>query len=73
MTSARSSRRVLPSSPFRPAASTQPVERFEVDDRVTHDRHGLGTVVGANGSEVTVDFGSAVRRIALPSSKLTKL
>jgi len=73
MTSARSSRR-LPTSPFRNAAPPPPpVEHYEVDDRVTHDRHGLGTVVGTQDGEVTVDFGTAVRRIALPSSKLTKL
>lgn len=66
-------RRHLPSSPFahRPV---EPIEDFALDDRVTHDTHGLGRVVGCeDGVAVTVDFGSHQLRIASPFTKLTKL
>lgn len=66
-------RPVLPSSPFQPT-TPPPVEKFAVDDLLTHDRHGLGRVVGLRGdNEVHVDFGSAVRRISLPNPKVTRL
>jgi hypothetical protein len=72
---ATSSRRVIPGSPFNtPQAPEAPVETFEVGDQVCHDRHGLGKVIEAHsGTEVVADFGSTVRRIPLPSTKLTKL
>ncbi|MGH3098326.1 MAG: hypothetical protein ACRDMV_20270 [Streptosporangiales bacterium] len=46
-----------------------------MDDRVNHDRFGLGIVVAVEGTAaLRADFGSGiVERIALPSSKLTKL
>lgn len=46
-----------------------------MDDRVNHDRFGLGVVVAVEGTvALRADFGSGiVERIALPSSKLTKL
>jgi hypothetical protein len=46
-----------------------------VGDRVSHDRYGLGTVIGTEDGDaaVLVDFGSKVVRIALPSTKLVKL
>jgi len=66
-------RPVLPSSPFQPV-SAPPIEKFAIDDMLTHDRHGLGRVVGIRGdNEVHVDFGSAVRRISLPNPKVTRL
>ncbi|TDE10133.1 hypothetical protein E1269_12505 [Jiangella asiatica] len=66
-------RPVLPSSPFRPIVPP-PIEKFAVDDLLTHDRHGLGRVVSVPGeNEVHVDFGTAVRRIALPNPKVTRL
>ncbi|MBB5787070.1 hypothetical protein [Jiangella mangrovi] len=66
-------RPVFPSSPFRPIAPA-PLEKFSVDDLLTHDRHGLGRVVSVPGEhEVHVDFGTAVRRIALPNPKVTRL
>ena len=67
-------RRVLPGSPFNHvSAAVAPASRLEADDRVTHDRYGLGTVVGADETgTVRVDFGSgAVIRVGRGS--LTKL
>jgi hypothetical protein len=66
-------RRFIPNSPFA-AEPTEPAETFEVGDQVSHDRHGLGRVIEKTGSsELVADFGSTVRRISLPSTKLTKL
>jgi hypothetical protein len=68
-------RRTIPNSPFRTSeAAGEPAETYEVGDQVCHDRHGLGRVIETTGTtEVVADFGSTVRRIALPSAKLTKL
>jgi hypothetical protein len=66
-------RRYLPSSPFK-APTPEPVENFAVDDRVTHDRYGLGTVVGVEDDvAVLVDFGPHRQRIVRPYAKLSKL
>ncbi len=47
---------------------------FAVDDRVTHDRYGLGRVCAVGGtSEVTVDFGSSKVRVRAPFTKLFKI
>jgi hypothetical protein len=36
-----------------------PAERFAVDDKVTHDKYGLGTVTGVGeGIALLIDFGS---------------
>jgi hypothetical protein len=49
-------------------------EVYEVNDRVTHDRFGLGTVTAVlDTREITVDFGDRVARVILPSSKLSRL
>jgi hypothetical protein len=68
-----SSRRVLPGSPFNKVEPVEEVERFAVQDRVTHDKYGLGRVVGVESEAVTVDFGSHQIRIGSPFHKLTKL
>lgn len=65
-------RRHLPSSPFN-AQPTPVIERFEVGDRVTHDKYGLGTIVGEEVAAVAVDFGSHQVRVTSPFHKLTKL
>ena len=67
------SRRSLPTSPFKP--KPEPViEKFSVEDRVTHDRYGLGRVVAAEDDvAVTVHFGSQQMRLVSPFAKLTKL
>ena len=73
MTTSRDSRQKhLPSSPFKPAVEPV-VEVFEVDDRVTHDLHGLGRVIAVDAHAVTVDFGSQVLRVVHPAPKLHHL
>lgn len=65
-------RRFLPSSPFN--AEPEPViEEFAVGDRVTHDKHGLGRVVGREENAVTVEFAGQHVRVPSPYTKLTKL
>jgi hypothetical protein len=49
------------------------IEVFEVDDRVSHDSHGVGRVVSVEPTVVTVDFGAHKVRVASPFSKLEKL
>jgi hypothetical protein len=67
-------RRQLATSPFKAPDPEPPAERFSVDDKVTHDKYGLGTVTGVEeGAAVLIDFGSHVQRILTPSAKLTKL
>jgi len=71
---ANGGRRFIPNSPFSRDDSAEAAETYEVGDQVCHDRHGLGRVIEKTGTtEVVADFGSTVRRIPLPSTKLTKL
>jgi hypothetical protein len=61
------------SSPFQERVAP-PVEVFALHDRVTHDRYGLGLIVGVERDiAVLVDFSSEQVRIASPFPKLTKL
>jgi len=61
------------SSPFQERVAP-PVEVFALDDRVTHDRYGLGSIVGVERDiAVLVDFSSEQVRIVSPFPKLTKL
>ncbi|MFD5426134.1 hypothetical protein [Streptomyces sp. NPDC127084] len=74
MTKRPALRRHLPTSPFK--APVQPVEKhFVVGDRVSHDEHGLGRIIGAEpiGGALLVDFGSGQTRIAIPYSGMYKL
>ncbi|GII29154.1 MULTISPECIES: hypothetical protein [Planotetraspora] len=67
-------RRHLPTSPFKPPLPAPPLEQYSVDDRVSHDRYGLGVVIGVEeGAAVLVDFGSRQERITAPYAKLVKL
>lgn len=66
-------RRQLPGSPFKAPAPARPAETFAVSDQVTHDRYGLGVVLGVEANAVLVDFRPHQRRILLPCAKLTKL
>jgi hypothetical protein len=67
-------RRHLPTSPFSPPAAAPPVEQFAVRDQVTHDKYGLGRVIGVEVDDtLVVDFGSCRVRIMTPYAKLTKL
>jgi hypothetical protein len=67
-------RRYLPSSPFKPPPEDPPVERYELDDLVTHDKYGLGRVILVEGdASVVVDFAPRRVRIATPFARMTKL
>lgn len=72
MPSSWSSRRHLPSSPFQPDPE-QVVEQYETGDRVSHDIHGLGSVVSVDAHGVTVDFGSRTLRVTSPFAKMEKI
>lgn len=50
-----------------------PVRRFGVGDRVSHDQHGLGRVIGVEEDAVLVDFGSVQRRVLSPYGKMSVL
>jgi hypothetical protein len=65
-------RRHLPSSPFRPDP-VPTIERYALNDLVSHDSYGMGRVTGVETSAVTVDFGSQTVRITSPFAKMSKL
>lgn len=74
MTQRTARRPVLPASPFNVLREAKPVERLGVDDRLTHDRHGLGRVIGVESESILlVDFGSTIRRVTYPNTKVTRL
>jgi hypothetical protein len=68
-------RRALPGSPFNRQPAVAIVASYAMSDRVSHDRYGLGTVVGTENGDaaVLVDFGPKVLRVALPTTKMVKL
>jgi hypothetical protein len=67
-------RRYLPSSPFKPPPDDPPVEQFELDDLVTHDKYGLGRVILVEGdTAVVVDFAPRRVRILTPFARMVKL
>jgi hypothetical protein len=67
-------RRHLPGSPFKAPAPPPPAETFAVHDQVTHDKYGLGVILGVEDDvAVLVDFGPQRLRIPVPCAKLTKL
>jgi hypothetical protein len=67
-------RRYLPTSPFNTPPVVRPIERYALNDQVTHDRYGLGVVIGVEDEvAVLVDFGTQKERITAPYNKLTKL
>ncbi len=67
-------RRQLPGSPFNVPTQVEPVKTFAVHDQVTHDRYGLGVVLGVeDGIAVLVDFNPVRQRILAPYSKMSKL
>jgi hypothetical protein len=67
-------RRYLPGSPFNVPIPECPVETFALKDMVTHDKYGLGVVLGVeDDTAVLVDFGTQRLRIRLPCAKLFKL
>jgi hypothetical protein len=69
-----SRRRHLPTSPFQAPAPPEPLKTFAVDDRVNHDKYGLGIVLGVEENvAVLVDFRPLRLRILAPYSRMTKL
>jgi hypothetical protein len=67
-------RRYLPGSPFNAPAPPPPPETFAVHDQVTHDKYGLGVILGVEDDiAVLVAFGPQRLRIPVPCAKLTKL
>jgi len=67
-------RRHLATSPFKAPAPEPPAVCYVVDDKVTHDKYGLGTVTGVeDGIALIIDFGSHLQRVLTPSAKLFKL
>jgi hypothetical protein len=65
----------LPASPFNAVREAiPPDEVYAVGDRVVHDRYGLGRVVFVLGSDaVDADFGTDVRRVSTPTTRMHKL
>ncbi len=59
-------------SPFRDPAPPV-VETFEVGDRVTHDKQGMGRVVEVQADAVVVNFNDRPLRVLAPYTKLSKL
>lgn len=57
--------RHLSSSPFSPAVEPV-IEKFVLDDLVSHDAHGMGRVIGVEPSAVLVDFGATKVRVTSP-------
>ncbi|MFD0275192.1 hypothetical protein ACFVHB_14995 [Kitasatospora sp. NPDC127111] len=75
MTKRAAVRRPLPTSPFQ-TRPEPPRKHFAPGDRVTHDRYGLGRVVGveeAGDAAVLVDFGSHQERVVQPYHAMYKL
>ncbi|GAB2868816.1 hypothetical protein GCM10022221_82270 [Actinocorallia aurea] len=66
--------RHLPTSPFKAPPPPPAPEVFSVGDRVSHDKHGLGTVISIGGTAtVTVDFGTLQVCVPTPFPRLYKL
>ncbi len=74
-TARAATRRYLPGSPFNNIpVPVRHVEQYSLHDQVTHDRYGLGVVIGVEDEvAVLVDFGTQKERITSPYTKLTKL
>ena len=66
-------RRYFANSPFQAQADAPPPETYEVNDRVNHDRLGLGRVTATTEEAwVTVEFSSGIVRVP-NDGKLCKL
>jgi hypothetical protein len=66
-------RRLLPTSPFKPPPPAPPAEQFAVQDQVTHDKYGLGRVISVEDDALVIDFGKQRLRITMPCTKLSRL
>jgi hypothetical protein len=71
-TSPRPRRRHLATSPFQPQPEVV-VARYDCGDLVSHDLHGLGSVVATDAHGATVNFGARTLRVASPFAKMEKL
>ncbi|MBZ5740274.1 hypothetical protein [Nocardioides mangrovi] len=60
------------SSPFKQEVEAE-IEQYDCGDRVSHDLHGLGSVVALDPAGVTVNFGSKTVRVASPFRKMEKI
>ncbi|MFC6159934.1 hypothetical protein ACFWUU_11390 [Kribbella sp. NPDC058693] len=67
-------RRHLSTSPFQRRVPA-PIETFEVGDRVSHDKEGIGRITIVEGTEaVVVDLGKGrLLRVPAPFHKLHSL
>ena len=66
-------RRPLPGSPFN-APAAPPIKVFALGDRVTHDRYGLGEVIGVEEDiAVLVKFGAQQVRVTAPFARMSSL
>jgi len=74
-TARAATRRYFPGSPFNNIpVPVRHVEQYALHDQVTHDRYGLGVVIGVEDQvAVLIDFGTQKERITSPYAKLTKL
>ena len=68
-------RRYLATSPFNvPEVETPPQEPFTVGERVSHDKHGMGSVVAVEGeTSILLDCGKGPFRVAVTSPSLSRL
>ena len=61
-------------SPFNAPTAAPPAIQFVVQDQVTHDKYGLGRVIGMeDDTALVIDFGSRQVRILTPFAELTRL
>ena len=65
-------RRHLATSPFPPDPEPT-VERYAINDLVSHDSYGMGRVIQVEAAAVTVDFRSQTVRITSPFHKMARL
>jgi hypothetical protein len=73
-TARAATRRLLPASPFKAPPPAPPAEQFAMHDWVTHDKYGLGRVIGVeDDTALVIDFGPRQVRITTPCAKLTRL
>lgn len=50
-----------------------PVVEYALHDRISHDTHGLGTVIGVEPYAVLVDFGTKKVRLTSPYARMEHL
>ena len=66
---------IAPDYPGFGLSDAPPADDFAVQDQVTHDKYGLGRVIGVEDDTAAlfIDFGSRQERIMTPCAKLTRL